>query len=420
MSRNRYLNGCDYLMLAFDHELRRAGYAGNSCQIIVELGATIRPDTLRRRLAESLVQYPLLASRPAGVVWTRWKPCRTVPTVRLHRDDTGLREQLFNDPLDARHGELFRFDLVERDGHAMDLVFTWMHALMDARAAEYFLTGVGRGELPPLATETPTIAASTRTASERWRMAWHATCHIERLARVRSRALRMPVRSLPPRLKYRIEKISADETARVHENAVRVCGVLGQAQFCAAASVIELHHLHQRLGTGSPSYCLPLAVGLRPKSTIEPLFSNQVAMLMIQFLADQLDGLPTIVSALKDQTQQAMRSGLLEQAIMLAEVSRWLPLPLCLAIMKYSLGGEIASLFYGDAGAVNQQFTEFLGAPVVDVAHVAPVTPSPGLGVVFCRFRNQLRFVVVHAAPVLSDTEAAEFAANLRQRLLHP
>jgi hypothetical protein len=214
--------------------------------------------------------------------------------------------------------------------------------------------------------------------------------------------------------------MSAEETARVQENATRLCGLFGQAQFDAAAVVMELHGLHQRLGSGSPSYCLPLPVGLRPKGSIEPLLSNQIAMLMLQFFPNQLDSLSAIVAVLKEQTQQAMRNGLLEQSIMLAEISRWLPLPLCLAIMKYSMGGEIASVFYGDAGAVNSQLTEFLGAPVVDVAHVAAVTPSPGLGVIFCRFRNQLRLVVVHAAPVLSDAEAAEFAANLRRRLLNP
>ena len=41
------LNGCDYLMLGFDHELRRRGYAGNSCQIILELPRRISVDALK-------------------------------------------------------------------------------------------------------------------------------------------------------------------------------------------------------------------------------------------------------------------------------------------------------------------------------------------------------------------------------------
>ena len=103
-----------------------------------------------------------------------------------------------------------------------------------------------------------------------------------------------------------------------------------------------------------------------------------------------------------------------------AELSRCVPLSLYMAIVKYSLGGEIASLFYGDAGSVNPLLTTFLGAPVLDVAHIAAVTESPGIGVIFCRFQNQLRLSVIYASPILRDEEAAEFAANLRRRLLNP
>jgi hypothetical protein len=35
-----------------------------------------------------------------------------------------------------------RFDLIERDGGKTDLIFTWAHMLMDATAAEHFLTAV--------------------------------------------------------------------------------------------------------------------------------------------------------------------------------------------------------------------------------------------------------------------------------------
>jgi hypothetical protein len=291
---------------------------------------------------------------------------------------------------------------------------------MDARAAEHFLIRVGCGELPPPSDSAPSATAPPRPLAERWRMAWQATCHVEQLAKVPPRILRAPNRSVPPVLKYRIEKFSADETTRIRANATRLCGFLGDAQFDASSSILELHQLHQRLGSGSPSYCFPLPVGLRPKGGTGLLFSNEVAMLMLQFFPDQLDSLPAAVTALKTQNEQALRSGLLDNGIMLSELSRCVPLSLYMAIVKYSLGGEIASLFYGDAGSVNPLLTTFLGAPVLDVAHVAAVTESPGIGVIFCRFQNQLRLSVIYASPILRDEEAAEFAANLRQRLLNP
>ena len=58
--------------------------------------------------------------------------------------------------------------------------------------------------------------------------------------------------------------------------------------------------------------------------------------------------------------------------------------------------------------------------PVENFTHIAAVTPSPGLGVIFYYFRNELRVSIVHARTVLDEAEAAGFATALRQRLLNP
>ena len=99
---------------------------------------------------------------------------------------------------------------------------------------------------------------------------------------------------------------------------------------------------------------------------------------------------------------------------------RFLPLRVYMAMVKQGLRGEICSLFYGDTAAVNPHLTTFFGVTVEDFAHVAAVTPSPGLGVVFYYFRGELRVTVLHALNVLNEAEAAEFSASLRARLLNP
>src|SRR5580658_4915309 len=140
-------NGCDTLMLGFDYELRRRGFAGNSCQIVLELSAAIDPERLSRRLAELARQHPILCSRPArGLNFKpRWKTTRASPVVRVHADEPNLRQKLFNEPLDIHRGELVRLDLGGRV-----LTFTWAHALMDAKSAEYFLALAGGDNMPAL------------------------------------------------------------------------------------------------------------------------------------------------------------------------------------------------------------------------------------------------------------------------------
>src|SRR5580704_16328795 len=124
MSTSLRHNGCDTLMLGFDYELRRRGFAGNSCQIVLELSTAIDPDRLGKRLAELVRQHPILCSRPArGLnLKPQWKTTRAAPMVRVHADGPNIRQKLFNEPLNIHRGELVRLDL----GGRM-LTFTWAH-----------------------------------------------------------------------------------------------------------------------------------------------------------------------------------------------------------------------------------------------------------------------------------------------------
>lgn len=417
------LNGSDYLMLGFDYELRRRGFAGNSCQIVLELASAVSADALKMRLADLVDRYPILRARPGGIFLPKWKSVgRSVvgPQVRVHRDQPGLHQQLADEPLALKRGELIRFDLIERDGGHMDIVFTWAHTLMDANSAEHFLAVVGRENVPLPATEPLLPLRAKKPLKQRFQLAWKNIHQLDQFCKAAPRSVGVRRPTAPARQKFRVEKFSVEETARIRANGASFCGALGGAQYHSAVSMVELHRLHQRIGCVSPSYVLPVPVGLRLKGSVEPLFSNQMTMLMAQFLPDQLDSTASAVAILKSQMASGLRAGLLESGMLLAELFRFLPLPLYMAMVKQGLRGEICSLFYGDTAAVTPLLTTFFGATIEDFTHIGATTPSPGLGVIFYFFRGLMRVTVFHLENHFSDTEVAEFAAGLRARLLAP
>ena len=145
------LNGSDYLMLGFDHESRRLGFSGNSCQILLELAAPVTAAALQARLADVYRQYPVLGARSGGWWRPHWRlPDRAVEPaeVVVHRLPAVAPNGLFNTPLNTGRGQMIRFELLEQEGRPAQVLFTWAHALMDAPSAEYFLSVVGRPELP--------------------------------------------------------------------------------------------------------------------------------------------------------------------------------------------------------------------------------------------------------------------------------
>ena len=422
MTGDRPLNGSDYLMLGFDHELRQHGYAGNSCQIILELAAAIPPDALRRRLETITTQCPVVNARAKGFIRPKWKLPRkaAAPKVRVHREDAALCENLVNEPLDSQRGELMRFDLIECADEKMKIIFSWAHALMDAHSAEYFIAVAGREDLPLPASEFLPFPRPPLPFGEKMRRIGKNFRAYGEFRKIAPKSPGIRHANAPARLQFRVEKFSAAETAQVRANASRLSGALGEAQFHAAVSAIELQDLQQRLGCPSPSILLPVPVGLRPKGNVEPLFSNQITMLLLQLLPGQLDSVAKIIALLKTQTALAMRDGVVEGGVFFLDALRFLPLPIYTAFTRFGLKGEVCSLFYGNTAAVNPLVTTFLGARIDDFTHVAAVPPSPGIGVIFYQFRGELRLTILHLAKTLDENEAARFASALRARLLNP
>jgi hypothetical protein len=422
MKNSVALNGSDQLMRGFDHELRRHGFAGNQCQIILELAGTISAENLRTRLAALQNEFPILNARVGKIFRPKWKiPARAKNEIliRKHRDEPNLREKLFNEPLRVKRGELLRFDLIERTGGKTDLIFTWTHLLMDATAAEHFLIAVG-DEKVVLPKSNPQPPGAPKKWPERLDLMKKSVEQLDKFCEQQPRALKTRFQNAPRELSYRVEKFSAEETKLIRVNGAKLCGILGNAQFHAVAAALELHRLHQKIGAATKSYIFPMPVGLRPKGKIEPLFSNQVDMLMIQFLPGDFESAKKVVATLKTQTAQALRENSVSYGRKLSELFSFLPLAIYIRVLKHGLKGEICSIFFGDTANVNPKLENFLGLPVENFTHAAAVTPSPGLGVIFYYFHGELRVTIVHAKTVLSETEIAEFSAALRHRLLNP
>src|SRR5580700_9514333 len=102
MKNSPSFNGSDQLMRGFDFESRRHGFAGNQCQIILELAGKISVDGLKSRLAALQKEFPILNARIGGLFKPKWKIPSSVKreiSVRVHRDESALRQKLFNEPL---------------------------------------------------------------------------------------------------------------------------------------------------------------------------------------------------------------------------------------------------------------------------------------------------------------------------------
>src|SRR5450756_1725771 len=204
MKSDQPLNGSDQLMRGFDFESRRNGFAGNQCQIILELASPITRQALVNRMGPLKRDYPMMRASIGGLFKPKWKTrgaiARGIP-IEIHRDEPGLRQKLLNVPLYTNQGFLMRFDLIERTDGGMDVIFTWAHTLMDATAAEHFLTAVSDDKiiLPQTNPQPPGAPAKW---PERLELMKKSVAQLDKFCEQQPRALKTRHAGAPRELQY--------------------------------------------------------------------------------------------------------------------------------------------------------------------------------------------------------------------------
>jgi hypothetical protein len=134
------------------------------------------------------------------------------------------------------------------------VTFTWAHALMDAKSAEYFLAVAGGEEMPELRpgedwySKRAALAGGWRA---RARQAWSELNRLDQFQNTLPVSLGTQRHPVTRTMKIQAVALSVEESVRVRSHAARLCGFLGDTNFHMAVTLVELHRLHERIGCPS-------------------------------------------------------------------------------------------------------------------------------------------------------------------------
>jgi hypothetical protein len=435
------LNGTDCLMLAFDHQLKKEGFAGNLAQIVLGLERPVDAAVINNRLQRLVKRFPILAARLKRQILKRipyWETSRAdeteYPMVFTHAFGKSIqaaelemrKRELLNKPFQTAKGEWMRLDLLDLPDGTMEVVLTWHHALMDAHGAEYFLYLLGdeKARCPESAIggQCGALAPFDRYTAgarfkEKWRMADKAFAHVTRIGLVPPISLyTIGGESIFPRFDYRILAFSADESRKVLEEGWKICGILNNSFYFMAAVMMEFHGLHKERGIETPSYVISFPISLRKIGTRYPMFTNQAATLLYAFTSGDISDFASMVRQIKAQAQDAISRGMLPSNIAMTDIARGLPSWVYARKVKQALKGEIVSLVFANPG--DTRLAAFLGAEVTYQHHIPTIVTPPGIGIVFYRSRGKLHLTLTFAVGLLTPEEAAGLLEKVRFRLL--
>jgi len=440
------LTGADCFLRAFDVETRRYSSASHRSQIVLRLGPGLAVEALRESLhelarANPILRAPIRRRFGLGAPVYRLDLARRAPLPPVDRhaaklppgasapvDGVPLPElgtERINAIVSARRGELFQADVVEYDegrGGA-DVIFTWLHMLLDGNGSERFLAhwdAFARGEAaarvdPPGEWGEAVVPGSAGERGARAR-SWQAG--IESFADHPPRSLSGPLSREPQSLHYPVYSLDRERSQRVVARASERAGFVTPALFYLAAAIRAHDAIFRARGLDPGSYVVPLPVNLRGKGNESVIFRTRVSMLWFRVLREQIGDLDGLVDALKRQRREMVRSGTIDDGVAAMDFARFAPARIYAKMARRTFGGELCSFFFAFTGEFLAGQQSFLGAPILNGFHVAPVPVSPGSAAVMSLRDGRLNVTHVQQRGLLSESEQALFRDRLFADLL--
>jgi len=439
------LSGSDYFALALDHDMRRSGLAGNVCRLVVDLDGHLDAARLREAIDASGME-PWFAnaaySRRLPFIKPCWRRRGRARRLRIaeHVTPPAPRPgQPEGSDLSLPGGDLAIpsypltccFDLVHRSTGRTSLVLTWHHGMMDARGAELLLSHINTPAEPEQLAGL-LFGAEPQRLHQQFRE-WFGV--VGGLREARRSLMHVDEASHPPiasadgngvsrvgaRNRFRILPFTQAETARVGAHGDRVGASFRHSLFYLAATVRALEAVRAGRGAGPASYLVPVPQDRRRRGAAGPVFSNRVSFFFYRAEPADVASIEALVAALARQMTDQVRRGVPDSFAKAMDMFQRVPLAWYARILHGPSGGQFASLFFSDTGhwrGAGEASPAFLGMPVVDLTHLAPVSSPPGLGVVCSTFEGRLAVVLSWVEGVLGEDEIDLMARTLRAELL--
>ncbi|GAB4335615.1 MAG: hypothetical protein Kow0089_05400 [Desulfobulbaceae bacterium] len=427
--RELELSGSDCFLRAMDRLAR--GKGASLCRLVVELDGALDLETCREFLNESAVlrwAANVTVHRPLLLALPRWRLNGTEQPVPVIPEALRVASggHFHFHPADGRQrpqGPL-SFSLVRHSDSRTSCILNWDHVLMDARGAETLVRSLADGPagdagLEKMFHSSPQVVergAAQGGVGSRFAYARKSISYIAGVSGLPIAGLGTGREASSGR--YRVITFSRAETDRIR----RRCEGLGAGCYHSlvflAAATRGIHAVRMRRGEKNAHYLVPVPLSLRKIGGTEPVFSNHVSFLFYRMEPGELDDLPGLVTGLKKRLREQVAGEIPHSYAEMMRFLRRLPQPLYTRLVAGPTQGRLASFFFSCPGECCPGVDRFLGLPVRDITHLAPVSGVPGLSVVFMFHDGRLKTILSMRQDLLSGEETTLFETLLRRDLL--
>ncbi len=412
------LNGADYFLLQLDRIMLRSSGKRNVCTFVVVLQERLEHDVLERALSANpayrwVTRLRLHNGLPFTLVKWVVDDDAALPEIKQYpfADNDNVPQALLATALDVNNQAPFKIDLLPSSGGGSQLIFTWHHALMDARGGELFIRYLGRadGSNAPLwkPTESPNLPLKERAEIARqMKQFLYDTSTLPLLSLFRKK-------SAKPTLRYRQLSFTQQQSHIINQRARQQGAGFLVSAFFLAATACAVAHIQQQRAPLNGDLLVPVPLDRRLRGADGPIIGNQVSFLFYRIPQAALSDVKRCTGELIEQMKSLMRSHNPDHYWIMMDLLRRIPGPLYRSMLKSPTAGLMASFFYSDTGDSMDDFDQLFGLPVNSAVHYPPNISPPGMTFVFSRFRGALQITFGYMEQVIDAEEVEQLCSHL-------
>ncbi len=432
----RYLSGIDWIIGALHKSAFKTTGVGSFSQAVLDVAGWVDDAQLRTLLDQISARLPIIHGRVARDVLNLcpfWK----IPRAGEHEPlplrvidlAEGAEEAAQNNLADhvnsafASESQHLRLMLVRLGRAKSRLGLVFDHRLLDATGAEAFLRLIDETAAGRLEQYASQIKQTEPAQLDHWLRRFSSGRRLNKLLYKLDEqdvcALSPPAKGAAKRVKFVLDSLTADETAKVSDLAANEIGLPIILPSAAARATLAMRNVFPDTPLAGEQYLLSTSANSRPQGEPwETFFFNNFSFLMFSMPKSAADSTAEVAKLFRDQFIEQIRERIPDAMIDAAVLWRIMSPGLVAKLTRFLFKGRMCSLYFACVKETGYPSATFLGLPAINLVHTPLAFSPPGLNLCMTFFGGRFNLVLSYLEGVMSDEQAGEMMRVFKQSLV--
>lgn len=215
----------------------------------------------------------------------------------------------------------------------------------------------------------------------------------------------------------KIISFNADETEKIHRNAIKTGSRFGPTLYLIACCSHVIHLLNKQRNKAGDLW-IPVPYDGRLRGDIGPLISNCVSFLFYRVPKTQLSDVPQTVKYLSGQMTEQIKDGIPQKYTMFLNLMRHIPLWLYYFLIYHTNKAAFASFLYTSTGDNFNDLKSLFGEPIKNINMIPALTYPPGLTFVFLKHDDIFNINIAYSPQIINNNELVLIEEKIKEILL--